>query len=140
VRKTKLLSFLAIGAVSTTLAGCGGMASEAAPAGGETTASTAGMEQPEPMLAEPTLEEREIVASYETDIEQITTDFETKMTLSTGPDCDAAGGLRDQICDLSERICDIAERHSSWSDVQTRCEDARQRCESATERVADDCR
>lgn len=131
--------FLATMLVSTTLAGCGGMASEPAPAGGETTATTAGMEQAEPMLAEPTLEERQTVASYETDIEQITTDFETNMTLSAGPDCDAAGGLRDQICELAERICDIADRHSSWSDVQTRCEDARERCESATERVAGSC-
>lgn len=124
--------------VAVTLAGCGGMASQApaAETGGE---SVGGMHDGQPMMVEPTLEEQQTVSGYGTDVEALQADFDASLALSGGPDCEAAGQLADRICDLSDRVCDIASRHPGWSDVETKCEDGRGRCERARSEVATRC-
>lgn len=119
---------------SFSLAACGGMSSEIPPS--ETGTSTG---EAQPMMVEPTLEEQQLVASYETDVGSLESELDTSMTLSTGPDCDAAGDIRDRICGLADRICDIASRHPTWGDVEQKCEDSRTRCDSAQSRHSTTC-
>lgn len=59
--------------------------------------------------------------------------------LTSGPDCDAARSLRDEICALADRICSIADRRPAEVDVRAKCDDAHDRCAGARAKVTAAC-
>lgn len=72
----------------------------------------------------------------ETGAEQLT---EEAMPAATTPDCDAAPGLRDRICELAERICALAARNPGDVALDQHCERASASCEEARSDVAEAC-
>jgi hypothetical protein len=54
-------------------------------------------------------------------------------------DCDAAGDLRDRICELADRICEISQRHPESPSTGERCQQGNQRCEDARSSVGESC-
>jgi hypothetical protein len=55
------------------------------------------------------------------------------------PDCDAAPGLRDRICELADRICALTEDDPDDASIAERCERANASCERARRDVARAC-
>ena len=55
------------------------------------------------------------------------------------PDCAAAGGLRDRICELSRAICALAARNPDSAELAERCRASQASCTRAREDVARAC-
>lgn len=125
--RTPLITWTSLALVT----GCG---AAGAPSMEATTA-----EAPSATPAEPTPEEKRVVAGYETEVAGLEADLRQAFELAGGPDCARAAELRDRICELSERVCTIADRHPGWPDVRDQCEDGRARCDAAADLVAQRC-
>lgn len=93
--------------------------------------------EPEPDVSVETYADALAVAQREL-AEHLAGGGEGLATGAAGPDCEAAPGLRDRICELSERICELSERAPDPDNVR-RCEAARAACEQARADVAQTC-
>jgi hypothetical protein len=89
------------------------------------------------MVVQP--EEAALIENYPREMDDLAIQLDEAMPMTSALDCDAAGRIKDRICELAGRICAISERHPADGSVREKCDDGQARCERATNDVANRC-
>ena len=79
------------------------------------------------------------LADYRDGLEQLESELNEAVALSSAATCERARSLKERICELATRICDIADRHPDDDDVSDKCRDGQDRCTNAGRRIVDRC-